>query len=171
MTISYDLDKIKKILDDLHVVTGLSLGFMNTDYNYIYQSLNEEDSFCNMINSSPEGRNRCLCSDQDMAKRCKETMRPVSHVCHAGVIDTTVPIIKGGVLSGFIIIGRIRKENAEGVRELISWLGEDADKVLAHYEELSFFTEKQLESLIDIVSNIIFESSIFIKHNNLGDGR
>ena len=169
MTVSYDLDKIRKIIDDLHEVTGLSLGFMDTDHKYIYRRINEEDSFCNMITSCVEGRIRCLCSDQDMSKRCEESMRPISHVCHAGVIDTTVPIIKGGVLSGFIIIGRIRKENSDGVRELISWLGDDVDKVLPHYEKLSFFTEKQLESLIDIISNIIFESSIFIKHNNLAD--
>ena len=169
MIVSYDIEKIKKIIDDLHLITGLSLGFMDNDFNYLYRRLSKNDSFCNMINSLPEGRKRCLCSDYDMTRRCKETMKPVSHVCHAGLVDTTVPIVKQGVLAGFIIIGRIRRKDSDGVAERLSWLEVESEKIAAEYEKLFYFSSDQLDSLIDVISNIIFENSISIKQDNVAD--
>lgn len=167
MTISYDLEKIKKIIDDLHLITNLSLGFMNVDFNFLYRRVNENDVYCEKITSTPEGLKRCLCSDVDLVRRCKECMKPISHVCHAGVIDTTVPIIKQGVVSGYIIIGRIRQRNSAGIRERIEWLGDMRDNILGEYKRLSYFSEEQLESLIDIISNIIFENAISLNHDNV----
>lgn len=169
MVIIYDIEKIKKIIDDLHRITGLSLGFMDTEYKYVYRTLNEKDTYCDLINRTTEGRKRCLCSDSDMVKKCAETVKAVSHTCHAGVIDTTVPIVKRGILAAFIIIGRIRKDSAEGLSEKLSWLGKDTERVIPYYDDLSYFSTEQLESLIDVISNIIFENAIDIRHNNLAD--
>lgn len=169
MAIIYDIEKIKKIIDDLHRITGLSLGFMDTEYKYVYLSLNERDTYCQLITQTEEGKKRCLCSDKDMVKKCAETVKAVSHTCHAGVIDTVVPIVKRGILSGFIIIGRIRKNTTEGLPEKLSWLGGDTERVISYYNDLSYFSSEQLESLIDVISNIIFENAIDIRHNNLAD--
>jgi len=169
MTIGYDIEKIKKIIDDLHSITGLSLGFMDNEHKYLYRKLKENDSYCDLINSTAEGRKRCLCSDNDMTAKCSETMKPFSHVCHAGVIDTTVPIIKSGIICGFIVIGRVRRDSTEDLPEKLFWLGEQKEEIISHYRDLSYFSEERLESLVDIVSNIIFENAVSIKQESVAE--
>lgn len=149
MNVRYDLDKLKKIIDDLHSVTGISMALVDTKYNFLYIVTNETDTVCQQIQQSPEGDARCSCSDRALVERCAKELRPVSHVCHAGLLDTAVPILKGGNAAGFIVIGRIRTGSAP----------EDRYRSMAH------FSEKQLESLIDLLSHILFESAIEIDYD------
>jgi hypothetical protein len=46
MTVVYDNDRIKKIIDDLHSITGLSLAFMDLDGRYVYNRLKTDDDLC-----------------------------------------------------------------------------------------------------------------------------
>ena len=163
MTIVYDNDRIKKIIDDLHSITGLSLAFMDLNGRYVYKRLKADDDFCDIILTTAEGRRRCKCSDDDMMHRCAETLMPVSHTCHAGVLETMVPIIKNGVPAGYIVIGRIRQsDSAAEIADKLTWLGEKAEATLSFYSRLSYLKRAQLDSLVDIISNIIFESAISI---------
>ena len=147
MNIRYDLDKLKKIIDDLHRVTGISMALMDTKYNFLYNVTNDTDTVCQRIQASPEGDARCSCSDQALVKRCAEERGPVSHVCHAGLLDTAVPIFKGENIAGFLVIGRIRTEDTPKTED---------------YQAMVFFSDGQLHSLIDLVSHILFESAIEI---------
>jgi AraC-like DNA-binding protein len=168
MTIVYNNDRIKKIIDDLHSITGLSLAFMDLDGGFVYKRLKTDDDFCNTILTTAEGRRRCKCSDDDMMQRCAQTLMPVSHICHAGVLDTMVPIIKNGVLTGYMVIGRIRlSDSAKEISDKLTWLGEKAEATLNFYSRLSYFKREQLDSLVDIISNIIFESAISIVQDDV----
>lgn len=150
MNIRYDLDKLKKIIDDLHRVTGISMALVDTKHNFLYIVTNETDTVCQRIQQSPEGDARCSCSDRALVERCERERRPVSHICHAGLLDTAVPIFKAGSIAGFIVIGRIRT---------------DAAPTQDGYRAMTYFSDEQLTSLIDLLSHILFESAIEIDYD------
>lgn len=167
MTVKYNVDKLCQIVEDIRTVVGVSLAVVNTEYRTICSAKNDEE-FCQRICSSPEGRSRCECSDTEMLRMCKRSVAPVSHICHAGLRDTAVPIIKNDVIAGYIFIGRVRPTEApDGIAERLSWLGDSEAEILERYLALPYFTEKQRRAMINLVSNIIFDGAIEIEYDGV----
>ena len=147
MNVRYDLVRLKQIIDDLHRVTGASMALMDTKYSFLYNVTNNTDTVCQQIQASPEGDALCSCSDLALVKRCAKERKAVSHICHAGLLDTAVPIFKDGNIAGFIVIGRIRTEDTP------------AEEC---YRQMVYLSKEQLAGLVDLVSHILFESAIEI---------
>lgn len=167
MTIKYDIEKLKKIIRDLCTLTGLSMAIVDTKYNFLYSKIKEDDAFCSKIQKSAEGSKRCSFCDREMIKRAAEEMRPVSHICHAGLCDSTVPIIKNGIVAGYIIIGRVRRtsELDEATILRLSQYGVSTEQLREGYKTVTYLTEEQLESFKNLLSHILFENAIDIEYN------
>ena len=155
MKITYDKKKLREIIDSICNLTGLSMCVMDTGFNTLYTREKKEDAFCHKIQKTPEGKEKCRCSDVKMLEECARTKAPVSHVCHAGLIDTVVPIIKNGIVVGFIIIGRVR-QTMECPNALFK----------NDYKKLTYLSKKQLSSLVDLLSHILFENAVQIEYND-----
>jgi AraC-like DNA-binding protein len=161
--IEYKTEKLKRILDDLHNLMGITMAIVDVDFHYIYKS-GDAPEFCQRIQDDPAGRIKCHCSDMDMLKKCSRGKCFVSHTCHAGIVDAVFPIIKDSMVVGYVIIGRVRKDlDFSNVREKIEWLDCVESDMERAYRELKCLSEVQLESLCDILSHIIFENAIEIE--------
>lgn len=168
MIVSYDVERLKEIVDDLHKVTGISIAFMNNNRKIIYGNWCEDDNYCKAIQSLDCGRNRCRCSDADIARRCVDAGVAVMHTCHAGLIDVAVHITKDGISAGFMFFGRVRMgEMNDELRARLNWLGDLADCVAVHYSEMKKYTWEQLESLSRLISNMLFDEVIEIRHDSI----
>ena len=166
MNISYNIEKLKKIIDDLCELTSLSMAIIDTKHNYIYKRLSEESEFCSLIQSTPEGKSRCFCCDSEMLSRSAESKLPYSHVCHGGLFDTSVPILKNGIVVGYIIIGMVRKgdmPDPEAIARITSY-GIDPEKLIAAYPKTTSLSDSQLSALIRLISHIIFENAIDVDY-------
>ena len=62
---------------------------------------------CGLIESCPEGRQRCLASDRKLAAACSQTLKPHLHRCHAGLVDAAVPIVAGGKCVVVLFCGQV----------------------------------------------------------------
>lgn len=158
MNIRYNVEKIKEIIDNLYGLTGLSFGFIDVNNISVYARVRDNDEVCLNIQASPEGRARCVCSDLELALKCKKEKKPVSHICHAGLLDTAVPIIKNHTVVGILFIGRIRPNFKNG---------EAPPLPIQEYSMMSTLTEEQYSSLINLISNIIFENAIDVDCDDL----
>ena len=170
MTVIYDTEKIKKILSDLSKITGLSFAFYNNSSppNSICGIDKEDDEFCHRMLKTDTGKKRCFCADAELIEKAKENGRPVSHICHAGLVDTAVPMIKDGVTVGYIMIGRVRTgEEPSDVVERLAWLGDPPEDIERRYKRLSFFTKERLDSLISLISSILFDGAVRIDYESL----
>ena len=169
MNISYNIEKLKNIIDDLGEVTGLTLAILDSNFNFLYthERKDDGDEFCKCIHSIGDSRTDCMRSDEDMLLKCKQTKKYVSHICHAGLIDAVVPILKDGNIAGYVMLGRLRpKKEFEPNKELFS---EDIAAWKARYEKLSYLSESQLKSFVDLLSHILFENAIHIDYGELVD--
>lgn len=166
MNISYNIEKLKRIIDDLCTATGLAMAVIDTKHNHIYKRNAEESEFCSLIQSTPEGRNGCLFCDLEMLTHARESKLPYSHVCHGGLFDTSVPILKNGIVAGYIIIGRVRKDELPDVEaiERITSYGIPREKLLSAFPRATYLSDSQLDSLIRLISHILFENAIDIDY-------
>ena len=177
MNTRYDIAQISKIISDFANVTGLSIAFLDTDFNYIASYTYNDPDFCRKIQNCRFGSERCLHSDLKMLKECRKTRSFVSHPCHAGIIDSVMPVLKDMVLIGYILLGRVRpSENMEDIYPNIAWILDDEsycrkntaeqEEALASlresYLKLSYFNSGQMESICRLVSSSLFANAIEI---------
>ena len=166
MKIKYDIKKLENIIRDIQIVMRFSVSVMDLDMKPLVIG-NNCDEFCQRILSTPEGKKRCACADISLSERCTKTARPVSHICHAGLLDTAVPIIKQETVVGYIFIGRIRPiPEPIGISERLVWLGDSREEIEERYGKLTYFTAEQLSSVINLISNIIFDSAVEIIYDD-----
>ena len=152
MKIKYNTEKLREIINELSTVTGLSLGFADTEFRVILKRTKESDAVCIAEQSTEHGKRRCLEDDCALLRLCNERREAVSHICHAGLMDMAVPIFKGGIIAGFVIIGRIVAEDEE-----YSAAAEGAVRV----------SREIIESMKNLISHIVFESAIEIEYDSL----
>ena len=172
MRIIYDEETIANMMFYLSSVTGLSFSFVDCTESFRTVSRRDkaEDEFCHKINATAIGSERCKCSDRELIERCRRENRAVSHLCHAGVLDTAVPVKKDGITVGTILIGRVRTdESIDDIIRRVSWLDASKEEIKRRYEKLSYFPKDRLESLINLISNLIFDSAIRIEQDNITD--
>lgn len=165
MTIKYDIERIKSIIDDICSITDMSISLSDTKYNEIYSHETQNDTFCYMITNTKVGKMKCSHSDRAMLERCTKEKKPISHVCHAGVLDTAVPILKNGFVAGYIMLGRVRlKKDPAEIKDLLNW-ADDPEEIVKHYENLTYLSEEQLGAIIHLISHILFENAVEIDYD------
>ena len=143
MNIRYDIEKTKKILSDLSALTGISMSFLDTKRNRLCLC-GKEDNFCKDLQSDPKKKAQCSCSDAIILDRCFETKRFEGHICHAGLYDAAMPIMKDGIFAGIILMGRIR----------LAGNGEHTDLI---YREIPEFTRPKLIYAFESLGIAIYE--------------
>ena len=168
MNIKYNIDKLKATITDLCTLTGLTMRVLDTKYNSIFAYESRDDEYCRAILASPEGSMHCARCDREMIERAAKEMLPVSHICHAGLCDTAVPIIKDGVVTGYILIGRVRVSDAldGSTRERLASYEIDEKILTESYGRTTYLSPEQIASLKDLVSGILFEGAIEVEYND-----
>lgn len=165
MNIKYDIERIKTIIDDICNITDISISLSDTKYNEIYSHETQNDTYCHKILNTKIGEMRCHHSDRDMLERCTREKKPISHICHAGVLDTVVPILKDGFVAGYIMLGRVRlTKNLSEIKELLDW-SDDPAEIVKHYKSLTYLSEAQMDAIIHLISHILFENAVEIDYD------
>ncbi|MBE7052686.1 MAG: helix-turn-helix domain-containing protein [Ruminococcaceae bacterium] len=163
MIITYDIEKLKEIIDNICTVIGVSMGIIDTKLNFIYKKNLSTDAVCLKIHNTNEGIAKCSCSDIDLVKKCEKERKPVSHICHAGLLDTVVPVIKNSKIVAYIIIGRVRPEkNMENTID--KSICDKYDITLNDYNQMTHLSEEQMAGFIKLISHILFDNSIEIDY-------
>ena len=104
---------IQDILAEACQVASITLSADGTPMT----SLSNSCTFCNLILSSSEGRQRCLASWQSLKEQAPAALSP----CHAGLKYVTSPVTLGGQRIAIAAAGQLRTElTSASVEE--SWL-------------------------------------------------
>lgn len=167
MVLRYNVEKLKKVINDFNISTGISVSILDVEYRHIVGGPVSENRFCKLIHTSDEGKKRCILSDRVLLDMAREQKRAVTRRCHAGLADSVVPIYNRDILLGFIIFGQIdvsdgKRTPFDEIYERIRDLGLDKDALRAAYEESVFSDGKKIESAAEIVS--ILTKYILFEH-------
>ena len=160
MRIRYDVEKMKRIISDLCVLTGISMSFLDTERRTLCRYTRSGD-FCSTLQSDEKNERLCACSDEKILNRCLESKRFESHICHAGLFDAAMPIVKDGIVAGIVLMGRVRLSGSSEVEAV------EADGALsALYSEIPTLRDEQIASLGTLLPNVLFESAVFIEFDD-----
>ena len=159
MLINYDIQKINQTLQDFYRATGINMDLLRDDFssvgNYSYW---ETVRYCKAIQNTPEGRQACLCSDANLLKRCQQSKKIEMHMCHAGLIDVSVPILYNDVIIGYIIFGQMKSDaDFSAVEDYLLSLGLPSNSMKQFYREISAFDTNRIRSISHI-------AQILVKH-------
>ncbi len=160
MQIRYNRAKIAQLLGDLSNLTGISISFLDTEYNRICQ-LGDDEGFCAKYQKSGN-EDSCCESDLRLFEKCKKSGVYEWCICPAGLYDAAMPVVKDGITVGHIIMGRIRHTKSPETA-----LPSFENGLSRLYEKLPVFTDEQLESLKNLLPNILFSKAIIIEKNTL----
>ena len=164
MKVKFNLDILQHILNDILQLTGISISFLDTDFNYVALNWNSTD-YCSLLQKQGDLRNICNCSDYTLLNKCKQSKKTQSHICHAGLLDLAFPISKNEIIVGYVLIGRIKSKISpqnnpytqfENVKYQLDML----------YQKIPCFTTEKVESLLDLLSRILFQNAIDFEIDN-----
>ena len=154
MHFRYNTGKLAQIIHALSTLTGISIAFLDAQYRYLCSSTKNDD-FCSAIQQLPGNTDKCKCSDQVLLNRCSQSHEYECHICHAGLYDACMPIVKEHSLAGYVLMGRIRFSAPDIQSHSIQ------DPTLSElYQKVPQFTNQQLASLKILLPEILFRDAI-----------
>lgn len=160
MHILYTIDRLNAVLQSLSTLTGVSIRFLTPTYEVLCDCA-PDTGFCTVYQEK-HGCDRCFSCDRQLLERCEKSGRLEEHFCHAGLYDAAMPIVKSGVLVGYILMGRLRT-----VSSPVSPVQDESLNAL--YRQLPFFDEERLQSLRNLLTSILFSDSVTLEKNELFD--
>lgn len=165
MKINYNIPKINQILRDLSTLTGTIICFADADFKNITGRGCQHSEYCEAVKTLEAVKNNelCNCFDQELYKHCKESGAIECRMCHGGLYNIGMPILKNDVIAGYIQIGSLRTDNSTDEPPYAEASGVKLQKF---YERQPYFEEDQLKSLISLLPNILFENAITIEYDS-----
>lgn len=164
MKIKYNLEALEHIISDLSLLTGVSIAFLDTDFNCLILQSKRND-YCSILQKDDLIKDYCNCSDREILLKSKQSRSLETHICHAGLCDSAMPIIKNGIITGYIIFGRIRTAFSPQ-KQIYCDNRNEIELLDKRYRQLTYFTEKQINSFYDLLPRILFQQAIEIENDS-----
>ncbi len=163
--------KIKKLLLDFYLSTGIAVAFYDSSMNEVVNSPVFSE-WCNKIRCVSELKQNCVFSNLKYMKEAEKEKAPVCYTCHSGLMEAIIPVLYEETIIGYMQIGQFR--DGEEKYSSLNVAKERLDKYnLSHkdflplYERLSVLNKEKFSSVINIVTILIksFWEDGLIKHN------
>ena len=169
MIIKYNEERLKRIIEDIYILTGISIAVLDTEHNSITTTMQKQE-YCLLLQKTGEEAKLCYECDQKILQKCTSSKKLERHICRAGLYDCAMPIIKYDTIIAYVIMGQIRSSGSPVVSDYTP----DADvrtieKLRELYTQTSFLSEKQLSGLYDLLPHILFNDAIEIIYDPLAN--
>ena len=171
MNYIFNIEKIKRLLSDFYISTGIAVTFYDSEMNLVATSPVHSD-YCLCIRQDDERKKNCNFSNLAHMKQAANERATVSYTCHAGLMETILPVIYEDTLIGFMQIGQFRDEgekysSAEIVSEALLVYRLNNEYMIRLYEGLPIVSEEKFKALQKILLVLIknFWDDSLIRHN------
>ena len=166
MIINYDIPKINRCLEDFYNATGINMDLLKEDFSFVGNKSHwEKKRYCTAIQGTCEGKKACLCSDAALLQKTKETKKVEQQLCHAGLLDISIPILYDDVIIGYIIFGQLRTDmDFSFLRDYLVSLGLPEEEMKTYYAEIARVDGDVIQSICNIaellVKHILLENML-----------
>ncbi len=148
-------DEVDEIFAEFTECLGIRISFFDAEGSLIKHSTDETDCrYCNYCQLIRElyGPERCEADDASALERSL-TQGMHSYTCHAGLVESVVPLYAHGCLLGYAMIGQIRAQE-----EIPAHVAEDARAASRFpvlrkaFFELELTRQRRLDSILGLFS-------------------
>lgn len=156
MLVNFKLEKLDQLLLDFYTITGLSISVWDSEFNQLSFQPKEMNAFCKLMKSSPEGRRRCFICDKALCMKSAKSDKAVMHYCHAGLIDTAIPIKYKDTILGYMMFGQVTDKSdeskiAENLEQLSKEVHLNFQELLSAYYKLDKYNPDILPSATNVL--------------------
>ncbi len=156
MIINFNIDRLNGLLLDFYKLTGLTISVWDKDFNQLSFQPSDMPGFCRMIKETKEGNSRCLESDKKICMMCRSTGEAQTHICHAGLIDTAIPIKFKDSILGYMMFGQASPEEdgkrlTQRIKKLSRELKIDEQELFYSHRELTKYQPDIVQSAANIL--------------------
>lgn len=133
-------------------------------------------SICEKIKSCPKGKQKCLESDISACKKASSLKKAYTFTCHAGLIDTVVPVYHKDMLIAYIMFGQLKDSektlsDIDKVKNLCKNYGISEKDIEDYYNSLPTLQHSQIDALANLFRMCIpyfyISRAITIEQNEL----
>jgi len=156
----FNKEKLTQVLYDFYNSTGIAVALYDTSMQSIAGAPLSHSRYCSHIRNRGECVQNCVQSNLIHMKEVSLNRKICRYTCHAGLMETILPIIYEDVLIAYIQIGQFRdaeqRYSAEDkLPEVAERYGFSLQELLARYEVLPVISEEKLHSLYHILDIIV----------------
>ena len=159
MNCIFDKEKLEKILSDFYSSTGIAITLYDANETVVATSP-VYSGCCAMIRTKHQCVESC---DRSNLIHMQELSRDYSikrYTCHAGLMETILPVIYDGILIAYLQIGQFRDaekiySSEEMIRKTAEEYGFDTDMLISLYRELPVVSEDKLKAICNILYILI----------------
>ncbi len=160
MESNLNIGRLSALLANLHEITRLQISLHEPGGREIH-SVMSRSAFCDLICGTQEGRGRCLASDRQAVAAADLPLGPVQNRCHAGLIETVIPITEHGRIIAVILFGQILDDSPlaaqwDATRALCAWHPDGAALERAFFA-LPRLSARQIRACYQIINACVSE--------------
>ncbi len=156
MNVNYNTEKINEVLYNFYNSTGITIDLLKSDFTKISHTKYEFNEYCKSIQSTAKGKKCCRESELTLLKKCASTKQTQMHICHAGLVDMSVPVIYNDEIIGFIVFGQLRSEiDFSKIKNYISNFSLNVDKMENFYGRIPFYDSDKIQSVSSIAIMLV----------------
>lgn len=159
MKVTFDVEKLKKLMSDFYNCTNITITLFDSELNYITDA-GKMQPYCDAIRTTPSLWVNCNCSDRDNAHKSRNQRCPLVYMCHAGIAESVTPIFYGDTLIAYLMLGKFRDaeqqySSPEIVCDVADKYGLDKEKMLTAYYDIPVYNKSYIDSAISILEACI----------------
>jgi len=127
LTLNLNKDDLLELMKNFNLLTGIKIALFDVEGNEILSYPEKHCPFCTYVRSIEMGSQKCLESNKKSFERCQKTGKLEVFKCHAGLIETTAPLIDNGAIIAYIMFGQIT--NNSSPRDIANTLRESIEAI------------------------------------------
>ena len=166
MVIEYNTEYITRIIEDIYILTDISISLLDTNYNLIATCRNRQ-KYCDTLHSIEKERLNCVRCDRKILDKCRSSKKLEHHICRSGLYDSAMPLIKDDTIAGFLIMGQVRSEGSPcSPKHLPATDAYTSEKLSQLYKDIPVISKNHLKALYDLLPHILFDTAIKLVHDS-----
>lgn len=156
MKIILNKEKIKLILRYFYELTDTNLCFFDSNFQILAAYPDNIKPFCEYVRGCRDKQQKCLISDISHCEKAQKTRKTPTYTCHAGIVETVVPVFSNSTNIGYILFGQYRDleetlSNLEELKEKCEKYGYDYNLLSKYYSGLPVISEKRRNAIINML--------------------
>ena len=160
MNYIFNKEKLEQALSDFYNSTGIAVALYDACQKSIAGAPSCHSPYCTCIRTHSECIGYCSQSNLIHMKEVFSNRQISRYTCHAGLMETILPVVYEDVLIAYIQIGQFRDaehrySSSDKLQEIAEKYGFSLQELLELYEELPIVSEEKLHSLYHILDILV----------------
>ncbi len=159
MNYIFDKEKIRNLISDFYISTGIPIVLYDTVMNTIASSSVVSD-YCQCLRKKKDCYANCNLSNIVHIKHSEKSKSTILYSCHAGMMEVIDPIFFEDTIIAYIQVGQFRDveqaySSEEKIKESLKKYDLYSEKMLHLYRQTPLVSQEKLQALLNLVRTIV----------------